>query len=284
MKKASICACVLIGIIIAIPGFGGSLTIGTGVNTDFLYTGGMTAVVTPSLVTGAQAAGESTSVEGTLALNFGYRYFVEGRPVGFFVESARLELTSMFGFSSPIGWGVSLSVDTNLRNFPLRTAITPTARMRYDISDLLCVDGGVGFEMRPWDFSRSAILPGFGVGVDLSAVTRIPLTITYSGEVGVRLNDYFYRVPNPELAEGEPLLVSTSDWHPYLSSYGHRLRLGLPLGPYLHLYYMVGNQFVFYNEFDPDGTPRLVLSKYETLKTLRFSLDLVYHTEEAHGE
>jgi hypothetical protein len=261
----------------AYPGFGIPFSIDVGVNTYYLYHG-YVAVFTPSLEAALRSeipmSGQNPLVvSGSLRLIGGYRYFAEGQPMDFFIETAAFTLSADFFPAPDFGWSAMLLTTLDLRDFPTRSSAFPSVSFRWTPDPLFSAELGAGAEIFPWNLIESAVIPIFSIRSDLSSAVRFPLTISYSGRAGIRLNDYTYTVPNPSGMPGEPLLVPSADMHPYFSYYGHGLLLDFALSDVFSIRYGVGNRFVFLSRF-------LALSPYESMKSLCFTFDLVISPEE----
>jgi hypothetical protein len=123
----------------------------------------------------------------------------------------------------------------------------------------------------------NAFRVSFGMDGDFSGFLPFRMIVSYTGDIGVRLNDYSYRLVNPAPTGPEDLFIQSGELHPFLNYYGEELTLDFPLGDAV-IRYHVGNRFVFHRRF-PGGNPILELSAQESLESLFFRLDVILNLE-----
>jgi hypothetical protein len=250
------------------------MTLSVGVNTNVLYKGYF-AVFAPVVSAGFSVplAGD-LFLGGSADLRFGYRYFAENQPRGFGPEFLLMDVGIRYAASPGSEWLFGIETDMDFNEFVTRFALIPRIEWTGRTGDLFSGGLGIGFDFHPGCSDYNTLLVSGRLNLDLSGLLPWDMGISYEGEGGVRLNDYTYRVVNPTPTSSEDMFLSSKESKPYFSRYAEELTVDFPIGETVLFRYHVGNQFVFIRRFS-QGTPSLVLSEDESLKTLFFSMDFI---------
>jgi hypothetical protein len=243
-------------------------------NTYYSYKGYL-AVFTPAVKARLDIpVGNGFSFNGSADLRFGFRYFAEDLPMGFFPEF--LVLKAGAGYSTTLsGLFLDLEADLDFNDLVTRSSFIPRISWRVPLTDWLSGGIGLGFDFHPGNMVFNALCVSFGLEGDLSRVLPFNMIVSYAGDIGVRLDDYTYKLFNPAPTGPEDLFIQSKELNPYLSRYGEALTLDFPIGGTV-IRYQVGNGFFFHMRF-PGGNPVLELSPEESLESLYFRLDLIIH-------